>query len=207
MSTIKQQVTLEYMTTPAILSGSSFEFTYPAGKSAQNYSLREISMTLGDNIVVPSDNYTAVFTSTGIKVTLANGQNCPALTTIRFGLKELIHDTAPGQSVKDIRTVSFDKPASFTPSVDEKGAYLHSTGASACVVTLPNYWNVNDCFAVRRVGAGAVTWALQAGASLVLSASRTGHVGISERHEEVLFRVIENANGATAVWGVQGATA
>lgn len=88
----------------------------------------------------------------------------------------------------------------------DKGAIVIVTNAAARVVTLPNDWAEGEMVTVRRGGAGAVTWALEAGATLALPASKAGHVGIAEQHAEVVFTVLSNA-GEAAVWGISGATA
>lgn len=95
---------------------------------------------------------------------------------------------------------------SVTLSAVDKGACAIVTHASARTFTLPADWLEGDCVAVRRGGAGALTWALADGASLVLPASKAGHVGVSGQHEEVLFKVLSNAGNA-AVWTATGATA
>lgn len=88
----------------------------------------------------------------------------------------------------------------------DKGACVRFNHASARVVTLPADWAEGECVVIRRSGAGAVTWALAAGATIVVPASKAAHVGIAEQHEEALFKVISNAGNA-AVWAVTGATA
>lgn len=91
-------------------------------------------------------------------------------------------------------------------SVDDKGAIAILTNAAARVVTLPADWAEGETVTVRRGGAGAVTWALAAGATIALPASKAAHVGIAEQHAEAVFTVLSNA-GEAAVWGVSGATA
>ncbi|MDX3807217.1 hypothetical protein ACXIUS_03645 [Bosea thiooxidans] len=91
-------------------------------------------------------------------------------------------------------------------SVDDKGAIAIVTNAAARVVTLPADWAEGETVTVRRGGAGAVTWALAAGATIALPASKVAHVGIAEQHAEAVFTVLSNA-GEAAVWGVSGATA
>jgi hypothetical protein len=91
-------------------------------------------------------------------------------------------------------------------SADDKGAIAILSNAAARVVTLPADWAEGETVTVRRGGAGAVTWALEAGATLALPASKAEHVGVAEQHAEVMFMVLSNA-GEAAVWGVSGATA
>ncbi|PZU93136.1 MAG: hypothetical protein DI527_07775 [Chelatococcus sp.] len=95
--------------------------------------------------------------------------------------------------------------ASLTLAAADKGACVIVTHAAARSFTLPADWAVGDCVVVRRGGAGALSWALETGATLALPASKAGHVGIAEQHEEALFKVVSNA-GAAAVWAVSGAT-
>lgn len=96
--------------------------------------------------------------------------------------------------------------ASLTLGAADKGACVRMTHASARVVTLPKAWAEGECVVIRRGGAGAVTWALEAGATIVLPTSKSAHTGIAEQHEEALFKVLSNAGNA-AVWAVTGATA
>lgn len=95
--------------------------------------------------------------------------------------------------------------ASLTLSVADKGACVRVSNAAARVVTLPKGWVEGDCCVIRRSGAGALTWALEAGATIVLPASKAAHTGIAEQHEEALFKVLSNA-GDAAIWAVTGAT-
>lgn len=88
----------------------------------------------------------------------------------------------------------------------DKGAIVIVTNAAARVVTLPNDWAEGETVTLRRGGAGAVTWALEAGATLALPTSKAAHVGIAEQHDDAVFTVLSNA-GEAAVWGVSGATA
>jgi len=88
----------------------------------------------------------------------------------------------------------------------DKGAIVIVSNAAARAVTLPNDWAEGETVTLRRGGAGAVTWTLEAGATLALPASKAGHVGIAEQHAEAVFTVLSNA-GEAAVWGVSGATA
>lgn len=96
--------------------------------------------------------------------------------------------------------------ADIALSVDDKGAIAIVTNAAARVVTLPADWAEGETVTVRRGGAGAVSWALAAGATIALPASKAAHVGIAEQHAEAVFTVLSNA-GEAAVWGVSGATA
>lgn len=95
---------------------------------------------------------------------------------------------------------------SVTLSAIDKGGCAIVTHALARSVTLPADWAEGDCVIVRRGGAGALAWTLAEGATIVLPASKSAHVGIAEQHEEVLFKVLSNAGNA-AVWAVTGATA
>lgn len=88
----------------------------------------------------------------------------------------------------------------------DKGALVIIGNAAARVVTLPADWLPGESVTVRRGGAGAVTWALAAGATLALPASKSAHVGIAAQHEEATFKVLSNA-GDAAVWAVSGETA
>jgi hypothetical protein len=97
--------------------------------------------------------------------------------------------------------------ASRVLGADDKGAVVQITAAGATVITLPNDWVPGEGCIIRRVGAGAVTWALQSGATAALPASRAAHTGIAEQHGEILARVVSNANGASAAWAIEGATA
>ncbi|KAB0269078.1 collagen-like protein [Microvirga brassicacearum] len=89
----------------------------------------------------------------------------------------------------------------------DKSAYLHVNSASSVTITLPNNWLPGEGCAVRRLGAGAVVWALAAGATKQVPASKSAHVGIAEQYGEVFFRVVSNAGGTSAVWAIEGATA
>lgn len=91
-------------------------------------------------------------------------------------------------------------------SVDDRGAIVIVTNVAARVVTLPNDWAEGETVRIRRGGAGTVTWALAAGATLSLPTSKAAHVGIAEQYAEAEFTVLSNA-GEAAVWGVSGATA
>ncbi|TCR70537.1 hypothetical protein [Bosea sp. BK604] len=95
--------------------------------------------------------------------------------------------------------------ASLTLTAADKSALVVVSNAAARVVTLPNDWAPGDSVTVRRGGAGAVTWALEAGATMVLPAAKSAHTGISAQHEEVVFKVLSNA-GEAAVWAASGAT-
>lgn len=105
------------------------------------------------------------------------------------------------------RAVRINRYAVDTTLADaDKGAIVIVTNAAARVVTLPNDWAEGEIVTLRQGGAGAVTWALEAGATLALLASKAAHVGIAEIHAEAVFTVLSNA-GEAAVWGVSGATA
>ncbi|CAM5764777.1 hypothetical protein BMIN10S_01323 [Bosea minatitlanensis] len=96
--------------------------------------------------------------------------------------------------------------ANVTLAAADKGALAIVADDAAVAVTLPADWAPGESVTVRRGGTGAVTWALAAGATLALPASKAAHVGIAEQHAEAVFTVLSNA-GDTAVWGVSGATA
>jgi hypothetical protein len=89
----------------------------------------------------------------------------------------------------------------------DKGAIVIFSSATAVVVTLPKDWKEGDGCVVRRAGAGDVSWALETGATKVLPTSRSSHTKIAEQHGEIMVRVVSNADGASAVWSIEGATA
>jgi hypothetical protein len=94
-----------------------------------------------------------------------------------------------------------------TAQGSDKGALIIIEAAVAVVITLPNDWSEGDGSVIRRAGSGTVKWALQAGASSALPASRSGHVGIVETNSEIMVRVVKNVDGKSAVWSIEGATA
>lgn len=135
----------------------------------------------------------------------------PVLATDRVELKRDERATRP--TAAELATFVQQAPirlnryvADTALAAVDKGAVAIVTNAAARVVTLPADWAEGETVTVRRGGAGAVTWALAAGATLALPASKAGHVGIAEQHAEVVFTVLSNA-GAAAVWGLSGATA
>jgi hypothetical protein len=91
--------------------------------------------------------------------------------------------------------------------VRDKGALIIVTSASSISITLPRDWKEGEGAIIRRAGTGDVTFALATGATRVLPDSRSTHTKIAERHSEVLVRVIENSNGNSAVWSIEGPTA
>jgi hypothetical protein len=89
----------------------------------------------------------------------------------------------------------------------DKGSLLIFSSATAVVVTLPKDWKEGEGCVIRRAGAGDVSFALETGATKVLPASRSAHTKVAEQHGEVMVRVLSNADGASAVWSIEGATA
>lgn len=135
----------------------------------------------------------------------------PVLSTDRVELKRSGLATRPtaaelARFVQQAPTRISRYAADAALAAADKGAIVIVTNAAARVVTLPADWAEGETVTVRRGGAGAVTWALAAGATLALPASKAGHVGIAEQHAELVFTVLSNP-GEAAVWGVSGATA
>lgn len=89
--------------------------------------------------------------------------------------------------------------AAYTLLADDLGRVLRFTGA--CIVTLPAGLPAGWYCVLRRVGAGAVTWAAAAGATKHEYPAGTG---IAAQWASVTASVDSNA-GAAAVWLIEGA--
>jgi hypothetical protein len=89
---------------------------------------------------------------------------------------------------------------------NHRGAWLHMMNDIGSIVQLADNWEPGMAVGVRQIGIGSVVWQTTGGATLQLSFSRSAHTGISEQYEECIFRVIDNVDGASAVWGVSGST-
>jgi hypothetical protein len=98
----------------------------------------------------------------------------------------------------------FEDDAPVTP--DHRGAWLHMMNAVGSLVQLPDDWLPGMAFGVRQMGTGPVQWQYIGGSTVQLPISKTGHSGISEQYEEIIFRVISNSDGNSAIWGVSGST-
>ena len=88
----------------------------------------------------------------------------------------------------------------------DKGALVLVDSADPVVVTLPADWNPGDFAIIRQVGAGAVSWAADTGATVALPTTRAAHTQIAEQHAEITVRVVSNADGESAVWSITGET-
>lgn len=133
-----------------------------------------------------------------------------------------LDDTAPPPDIPNVPDQDFDyhgarlfnaRPiihryaANHALATTDKGAILIVNSLSPVSITLANSWREGEGAIIRRAGTGDVTFALATGASRVLPESRSTHNKIAERHNEVLVRVIENDNGNSAVWAIEGPTA
>ena len=198
---------LESYAVDAISSGGTIAFQYPSGLTGFDFVAEGATLAIGGNVYPAGGLFTLVLGDNAATVTLAGGLSIPALSTVRLGLSELTTPLDAGLAIGNVRPRLSTKTASFTLGADEKGRFVHANSASAIVVTLPNSWRTNDHCVVRRVGAGAVTWAAASGSTIVLPTSKAAHVGISEQHGEMVLRVTQNTDGVTAQWAISGATA
>lgn len=199
--------TFEKTVGDAVPSGGTVVFAYPAGFTAADFSTEGTSLAIGGNIFPVLADYSVGLGDSQITMTTANGLTIPEGSLVRLGLSELDSPLDHELAIGNVKAVVVDKTASFTLGDTEKGCYVHANSAGAIVVSLPRTWRRGDTAIVRRVGAGSVTWTALTGATIVLPTSRAAHIGIAERHNEVKFRVISNADGISAVWGIDGATA
>jgi len=193
-------------TAVAVAPSGTVTFTYPSGYTGQDFSLEETDFTVG-NDSFPAALYSVAIGDAAATVTLAGTVQIAALQEVRLGLTLLASVLEHGLKIGDVKAPVVDKVASFTLSDSEKGAYVHVNAAGAVVASLPNNWRRGDACIARRVGAGAVTWTALAGSTVVLPATKAAHIGISEQHEEIMLRVIENATGVLAKWAISGGTA
>jgi hypothetical protein len=92
-------------------------------------------------------------------------------------------------------------------TADQRGAWVHCMNDIGTVIYLPEDWLPGWSFGARQIGTGPVSWATPGGASLQVPFTKADHTGILEQYEEVVFRVISNSDGLSAVWGFSGATA
>jgi hypothetical protein len=210
---MRGQLVLDITTGSAVTpSGGTLTFPYPAGWDQQRLSTEGSTLAADGNswaADVPQgglDFYDVRLGATAAYVTLKNGLSIPGQTKVWLGLFELDDEIPNGTPIGNVKAKTVPKTASFTLSAAEKGAYVHVNSASAVVVSLPNDWQPGDACVIYRRGNGAVTWTALAGATIERPASQAAHTGIAERYGELLLRVVENADGATAVWNIQGVT-
>jgi len=97
-------------------------------------------------------------------------------------------------------------PEDVAVQPEHRGAWLHMMNDIGSLVMLPDDWLPGMAFGARQQGMGQVQWVNTGGATVQLSFSKSGHVGIAEQYEEVIFRVISNATGNSAIWGISGGT-
>jgi hypothetical protein len=99
-------------------------------------------------------------------------------------------------------------PGDVLVTVEHRGAWLHLMSDIGTTIILPDDWPVGMAFGARQIGVGPVEWAVGSGsgATMQLPFTRADHTGISEQYEEVIFKVVANDGGHSAVWGVSGAT-
>lgn len=199
--------TLEKTVGDAVSSGGTITFAYPAGTHPADFTTEGTTMAIGGNIFPVSADYSVALGDVSITVTLQNGLSVPEGSLVRLGVSELDSPLDAELAIGNVKAVVVDKTASFTLSAAEKGAYIHCNSVSGILVSLPRDWRRSDTCIVRRVGAGSVTWSALTGGTIVLPTSRAAHTAIAEQHNEVKFRVISNADGVSAVWGIDGATA
>jgi hypothetical protein len=112
----------------------------------------------------------------------------------------------PGSSRASTARPPLHPAAAATISPHHRGAWVHMQNDVGSVILLPDDWDPGHAFGARQIGSGPVLWQLSGGATLQLPFTKAAHTGISEQYEEVIFRVIENADGLSAVWGVNGGT-
>lgn len=91
-------------------------------------------------------------------------------------------------------------------TADHRGVWLHMMNDIGSLIHLADDWEAGMAFGARQVGIGQTQWTVVGGATVQLPFSRATHTGISEQYEEVVFRVISNVDGESAVWGVSGGT-
>jgi hypothetical protein len=91
-------------------------------------------------------------------------------------------------------------------SAEQRGAWVHCMNAIATVIYLPDDWLPGWAFGARQVGTGPVNWVPLGGASMQVPFTKNEHTSILEQYEEMVFRVISNSDGESAVWGFSGAT-
>jgi hypothetical protein len=92
-------------------------------------------------------------------------------------------------------------------SANHRGAWVHCMNDIGTMIYLPEDWLPGWSFGARQIGTGAVGWVPIGGSSMQVPFTKADHTGILEQYEEVVFRVISNADGESAVWGFSGATA
>jgi hypothetical protein len=90
---------------------------------------------------------------------------------------------------------------------DHRGAWVHLLNNVGTVIYLPEEWLPGWSFGARQIGTGFVSWTPTGGASMQVPFTKLDHSTILEQYEEVVFRVISNSDGVSAVWGFSGATA
>ena len=95
-------------------------------------------------------------------------------------------------------------PEDVLISPEHRGAWLHMTSDIGSTIYLTGTWAPGMAFGARWIGIGPVQWALTGSATMQLPFTKFDHTGISERYEEVVFRVISNTAGNNAVWAVSG---
>lgn len=110
------------------------------------------------------------------------------------------------RSIRNLRQTVQTVTGAVTLGPIHKGTVLLVNSASGVAVTLPNNWKVGDYVDVRATGAGAVSWTAASGATVVLPTARSSHTKLASQHSEARFRVVANANDATAVWSIVGET-
>lgn len=86
------------------------------------------------------------------------------------------------------------------------GGVVTVTSGNNLTVTLPNNWTPGQTVVLRRGGTGEVFWAFAENATALLPTSRETHVRIAEQHSEIAVRVLENSDGVSAVYSIEGAT-
>jgi hypothetical protein len=89
---------------------------------------------------------------------------------------------------------------------EHRGAWVHMLNDVGSIIYLPDDWPAGMAFGARQMGTGPCSWGVMGGATVQLPFTKAAHTGITEQYEEVVFRVVSNDDGVSAVWGVSGGT-
>lgn len=125
---------------------------------------------------------------------------------VKFAVLDRLNDFE-SNVVRDVRVQVNNYTASATLSESDKTARTIWSSASNIFVTLPATWKVGESVVIRRRGSGEVYWTLASGATVELPSDRATHTRIALQNAEILCHVIENSDGASAVWCIEGPTA